>query len=336
MVTTLKFVILRPIRSVVAVVTTVWAWFGAGRVRRAMRAVLLSIGAVVVFAVTCMMAMLAYLTHRVDMVRHVADAIKPGMTINEVVAVFPADFFYARIGVPLPTNICKDVDGHIVPPYEESFWFPDTAEGDAEGEKLSWDARQSPLRLDRLELLDKHLRGRKDWDALVKMWTVYIQDKRDQAEPVSFSRRGTAYLALDDFDHGYKDLKTACKLGSKEGCAAVAALPKFKVTTFEVQQRRIIATAPACELPVSSYDLQPSENLGDFSMQVYAPHSTGIPASKAVSRTKLAELFRREFAGREWGAEFTFQTETPLRLAFSFVVGRDGKVKEVCPVSGWD
>ena len=71
-------------------------------------------------------------------------------------------------------------------------------------------AQQMPLRLDRTEFLDQHLRTRKEWDKVVRGWTVYIQDKKNDAESDSFLRRGTAYLQNDDFDRGYKGLKAAC------------------------------------------------------------------------------------------------------------------------------
>ena len=77
-----------------------------------------------------------------------------------------------------------------------------------------------------------HLRTRKDWGILVDVWTVSIQDKKQHAEPKSFLCRGTAYLQLDDFDRGYMDLRNAWKLGQKESCAALAVLPKVKVTAL--------------------------------------------------------------------------------------------------------
>jgi len=204
--------------------------------------------------------------------------------------------------------------------------------GDREGEQLSWDARQIPLRFDRFDLLDRHLRTRKNWAVLVKVWTVYIQDKKDQTETAAFSRRGTAYLQLDDFDDGYKDLKMACKLGSKEACAATTALPKQKVAESDGEQRRINASAPACEAPVASFSVQPSKNRDQFNLGIHAPGSTGIPATNLISRTQLNELLKREFSGREWGAAITYETATPMRLTFSFTVGRDGTVKGVTPV----
>jgi hypothetical protein len=187
-----------------------------------------------------------------------------------------------------------------------------------------------------MELLDQHLRTRKEWDKVVRGWTVYVQDKKDDAESDSFLRRGTAYLQHDDFDRGYKDLKAARKLGSKEGCTALAALPKKQVTAFKARLQRAIADAPACEAPVSSFSLQPSENANEFEVQVYLPGPTERPPSKRVSRAEFGELLKREFSGREWGARFTYQTDFPLRLSFDFVVGRDGKVKCVSPVRGWD
>ncbi len=339
--TILKILILNPIRWVIAVVTTVWAWFSAGPVRRlARRFLLIAVGAIVfvfgaLFIAT--IAVLVSIVHRGREVKQIAAAIKPGMTIDQAVAVFPTGFWYANIGVPLRTSICKDAEAHIVPADEHPVWpFPDMAQDDTEGERLSWDARQLPLRLDRFELLDRHLRSRKDWEILVNVWTAYIQDKKDHAESESFLQRGTAYLQRYDFDDGYKDLRIACELGNKEGCTALAGLPKQKASAFDAAEQRAIANAPVCEAPVPSFHLQQSDIRDEFELQVYTPELTERPPSKPVSRAQLADLVKREFAGREWGADFTYQTGFPLRLTFSFVVERDGRIRSVSPVRGWD
>jgi hypothetical protein len=246
--TILKILILNPIRWVMAVVTTVWAWFSGGPVRLARRFVLIAVGAIAFVFVALAIATIAVLVsiaHRGREVKQIAAAIKPGMTIDQAVAVFPTGFWVANIGVPLRTSICKDADAHIVPADDHPvLFFPDMAQDDTEGERLSWDARQLPLRFDRLELLDRHLRSRKDWEILVNVWTAYVQDKKDRAEPESFLRRGTAYLQRDDFDDGYKDLRIACELGNKEGCTALAGLPKQKVSAFDAAEQRAIANAP--------------------------------------------------------------------------------------------
>jgi hypothetical protein len=288
--------------------------------------------------VACIIAVPVDIVHRGREVAQIAAAIKPGMTIDQAVAVFPMGFRYASISVPDRTSICKDAEGHIVPPDEDPVLWPDMAQGDTEGEKLSSDAGQSPLRLDRVELLDSHLRTRKDWDILVNLWTAYIQDKKDHAESESFLRRGTAYLQRDDFDDGYKDLRTACELGKKEACTAMAGLPKEKVSAFDAAQQLAIANAPACEAPVSSFHLERSDVPDEFELKVYTPNLKlgEMPPSNPVSRAQLADLFKREFTGREWGAEFTYDTDYPLRLTFDFVVGRDGRIQCVSPIRGWD
>ena len=43
-----------------------------------------------------------------------------------------------------------------------------------------------------------------------------------------------------------------------------------------------------------------------------------------------------EFRGREWEVAFTYLTATPQHLSFSLEIGRDGKLKKVRPVHGWD
>ena len=87
----------------------------------------------------------------------ISNEFKPGMTVEQLVAVFPTDFFIASISVPLRTRPCKDAAGHILPPEEYPVYFPDMSDDDAQGKKLAWQAAQLPLRLDRFELLDKHL-----------------------------------------------------------------------------------------------------------------------------------------------------------------------------------
>ena len=128
----------------------------------------------------------------------------------------------------------------------------------------------------------------------------------------------------------------ACELGNKEGCTALAGLPKQKVSAFNAAEQRAIANAPVCEAAVPSFHLQQSDIPDEFKLQLYTPGLTERPPSKPVSRAQLADLVKREFSGREWGAEFTYQTHFPLRLTFHFEVGRDGRIRIVSPVRGWD
>jgi hypothetical protein len=299
---------------------------------------LIVVGTIFLVFLAITVTMLFLIVRRGREVKHIAAAIKPGMTIDQTVAVFPTGFWYANIGVPLRASICKDAEGHIAPADEHLVLFPDMAQDDTEGEELSLDARQLlPLRLDRFELLDRHLRTRKDWEILVNVWTAYIQSKGDHAEPESFLRRGTAYLQRDDFDDGYKDLRKACELGNKEGCTALAGLPKQKVSAFDAAEQRAIANAPACEAPVPSFHLRQSDTPHEFELQVHTPGLTERPTSKPVSRAQLADLVKQKFAGREWVADFTYETAgLPLRFTFNFEVGRDGRIESVSPVRSWD
>ena len=124
----------------------------------------ITIGAIVfVFGALTISLVLVSIGYREREVKQIAAAIKPGMTMDQAAAVFPAGFWYANIGVPLRTSICKDAEGHIVPADEHLVWpFPDMAQDDSVGERLSGDASQLTFRLERLELLDRHLlRSRK-------------------------------------------------------------------------------------------------------------------------------------------------------------------------------
>jgi hypothetical protein len=122
----------------------------------------------------------------------------PGMTVEQMVAVFPTDFIVARIGVPMRTAPCRSASGEISQPDEYPVLFPDMKEDDKQGKKLAWEAAQLPLRLDRFELLDKHLRARKDWPLLIQAWTAYIQEPGN-SDAVAYCRGGSAHLAAGDF-----------------------------------------------------------------------------------------------------------------------------------------
>jgi hypothetical protein len=265
----------------------------------------------------------------------ISNKFKPGMTVEQLVAVFPTDFFIASINVPLRTWPCRDASGRISPPEEYPVYFPDMRDDDAQGKKLAWQAAQLPLRLDRFELLDKHLRTRNDWQILVQAWAAYIQDSRP-ADAVAYCRRGSAYLAFNDFAHGYTDIRESCKLRCQECCTELKKLPQEKVTAFEAEEKRAAESALACEPPISSFSLPGPVTNGKFRLRTYLPDDAGEPKLKTVSRTEFADLLNREFKGREWIVGFTYLTGTPEHLSFHFVVGRDGIVKTVSPVRSWD
>jgi len=123
-----------------------------------------------------MAALLAYLGHESRRVGAISREFVPGMTVQQLVAAFPTDFFNASIGVVIRKEPCKEASGAISPPEEYPVLFPDMKSDDDEGQKLAWDAAQMPFRLDRFELLDQHLRARKEWSMVIQAWTSVIQD----------------------------------------------------------------------------------------------------------------------------------------------------------------
>jgi hypothetical protein len=112
----------------------------------------------------------------------------------------------------------------------------------------------------------------------------------------------------------YKGLKAAC-IGQQGRLCRPGRIAEGTGRGFQARLQRAIADAPACEAPVSSFSLQPSENANEFEVQVYSRGSTERVPSKRVSRTEFGELVKPEFAGREWAAQFTYQTDFPLPSA---------------------
>jgi hypothetical protein len=184
---------------------------------RVVKIVLKVIGAILACIFLGITAFIAYLGHESRRVDAISREFVPGMTLEQLVAALPTDFFSASIGVLTRKEPCKDASGGISPPEEYPVLFPDMKSDDEEGKELAWDAAQIPFRLDRFELLDKHLRARRDWSILIQAWTSAIQDS-EHPNAIAYCRRGSAYLALDDFEHGYADTKKSCELGCKECC----------------------------------------------------------------------------------------------------------------------
>jgi len=180
---------------------------------RRLRRLLKYVGVAIACIVLGLAWMIGYLSYESHKVNAIAKKFKPGMTAEEALAAFPTDFFTASIGAPLQKEPCKNTSGAISPPQEYPVLFPDLEEDDTNGADLAWDARQIPFRLDRFELLDKHLRERKNWSILTQAWTVYIQNSQ-QPEAIAYCRRGSAYLAAGDFTRGYDDTKRSCELGN--------------------------------------------------------------------------------------------------------------------------
>jgi len=302
---------------------------------RPVRKLLKFIGAIIAFIVVGLAWMIGYLAYESHRVGAISKQFKPGMTVEEAVAVFPTDFFSASIGVPSREGSCKNTSGAISPPEEAPVLFPEMEDGDAKGKELAWDAAQIPLRLDRFELLDKHLRERKNWSILIQAWTAYIQNS-EHPEAIAYCQRGSAYLVVGDFIRGYEDTKKSCQLGYQECCTDLRKLPREKVSAVEAKEKRIADDAPFCEPPAASFSMIGPVADDKFNLRINAPTGKGDPTQKTVSRAEFAELLNGEFRGREWGVGFTYMTATPEHLSFSFVVGRDGKLKEISRLRGWE
>lgn len=302
---------------------------------RRVRTLLKVVGAIIAFVVLVLAWTIGYLAYESHRVNGISENFKPGMTAEEAVAIFPTDFFTASIGEPIRKEPCKSLSGAISPPEEYPALFPDIEDSDTKGKELAWDAAQIPFRLDRLELLDRHLRERKQFSVVVQTWSAYISNS-DHPAALAYCRRGSAYLISGDFKRGYEDTKKSCQLGDKECCSDLSKLPKEKVAAIEAADQRIADNASGCEPPVSSFSLRGPLNDDKFDVRVYAPNATAEPIVKSVSRAELADIFQHEFRGREWEVAFTYLTATPQHLSFSLEIGRDGKLKKVRPVHGWD
>jgi hypothetical protein len=280
-------------------------------------------------------ALVAYQEHESRPSTSITGKFTPGMTVEQMVAVFPTDFLVARIGGLMRTAPCRTASGEISAPDESPVLFPDMKDNDKEGKKLAWDAAQLPLRLDRFEHLDTYLRARKDWSLLIQAWTAYIQES-GQSDAVAYCRRGSAYMAAGDFTHGYADTRKSCHLGATACCAELKKLPPEKVTAFEADENRVSESAPACEPPVSALSMFGPVTEGKFKLRRYAPNAVSQPQLQEFSRSEFRDLLNREYKDREWGIVFTYLTGPPRHLSCHLVFGRDGKIKEVSPIRSWD
>jgi len=267
---------------------------------------------------------------------------KPGMTVPQMFASFPSNFSTVIIDVPLRQNACKASSGEIMPPDAYPVYFPEIPDSDVEGKHLATEAAQYPFHFDRFLRLDEHLRERREWPELIQAWTDFIQDdngsnndavyRKQVAE--AYCRRGSAYLDKNDISQGFSDLRKGCRLGCKECCVTLAKLPSAQLKTLKQEEQRIKDNAEPCEGPVSSLLLS-GPVVGDtFELKTHGPD--GTPGQRFVSRGELSAMVSREFAGRQWLLAFTFVTDTPAKVSFSVIVGRDGKVEEVSTPRIWD
>jgi hypothetical protein len=300
-----------------------------------LRIVLYVAGALVAAFVIHLVVTMARAGQDVRHVDAVAERFHPGMTIDQIVAVFPTDFLSVTLAVSMRTKPCKTEAGEILPPEHYPVLFPDMPQGDSEANELSWQARQLPLTLETMEPLDKHLREHADWRILAQAWSAYLEDAKDPS-PVPYLRRGTAYLALDDFNLAYPDLEKSCELGSKDACAAVKKLPPEKTAAFDAEEQRTISTAPPCEPDLHWYSVAGPIQHEYFQVQVKGPGKSQQSGTVTLSRQQLAALLAREFKGRQWGIKFLFAPPGFVHYSFYLALNRDGKLESVTPVHAFD
>ena len=309
------------------------------------RRIFLIVGSVIIGGIALLVVLLlvGWLldAHKVS---KIAARFQPGMTIEQFVSAFPTGPFSADVSVPERIDPCKTGTGRILPPKSYMGLWPDMPEGDTEGEKLSAEANQIPMQIPAMEALDKHLRDRREWKILEQAWSVYLQSVENPGS-IPYLRRGTTYLALDDFDHAYPDLKRSCQLSSKEACALIEKLPPEKVRAFEAEQEHIAATAPACEPELHSYDISAASSFHSevedkpFRLRVYGPNQAEPLPEQFTSREELIDLLAREYKGREWMVRFRIEGDWDSMRSyfFDFTVDREGKLKSTTrEIRVWD
>ena len=303
--------------------------------RKTLRVVLIIFGIVLGCFLIVVIAVIVYFGHPWRVVKAAQTQFRPGMDIRQIAAAFPTGYESGSIAVPMRTAPCRTESGEILPPEQRVILFPDIPEEDVEGNNLSWDARQIPLKLERMELLDKHLRDRKAWEILAQAWSAYMEDV-PHPDAVAFFRRGTAYLELGDFKRGYPDIRISCHMGLKQACAKVKELPQDEVVSFEAEEHRVRDTASSCEPDLNWYGLSGPVSDDRFRLKVNVPGQKGAAKVLVLSRTELADLIAKEFKGRDWIAEFMFGSNDFRTFWFYVVVNRDGKLKEVTPITVQD
>jgi hypothetical protein len=260
-----------------------------------------------------------------------------GMTVQEIAAVFPTEFVSGSIAVPMRTEPCKFPNGKISPPEHYRMAFPKLPADDAEGTRLIEQADKMDSEIDDMERLDKHLREREEWKLLTNSWTTYIEyfsqpEFSQYLNPVAYLQRGTAYLELDDFTHGYGDLRTACQKKVKQACEEIKKLPQDQVAAWEAETRHVEETMASCEPMLNWYSLSGPVSDERFRLEVHVPGQKGTAKILVLPRTELAQMLGREFKGRDWIVDFMFNSNDFRTFWFSFVVDREGKLKEVMPI----
>ena len=199
--------------------------------------------------------------------------------------------------------------------------------------KLGESAQQLPLQFENFDALDQYLRERQEWSFLVRAWTVFLQNSVTP-NAAAYLRRASAYLALNDLDHAYKDMRGACKLGDKEGCVLAAKIPRDRIEAVEAEEAKVAADTPSCEKPLPSFSVHPGPT--EFIAEFETPSSSGASEPKRMSRAEFVETVTREYRYREWKLGFTYFTMTPQHISFSVNMGREGRVQSVGGPHSWD
>jgi len=323
--------------------------FGTTEMARKLLKIVLMIVAIMVAVVIVLAAGLAVVAFAISMIfghsSRVAKAaqgqFRPGMNVQEIAAVFPTEYVSGSIAVPMRTEPCKLPDGKISPPEHYRLEFPRLPADDVEGLRLVTQAENMDSEIADMERLDQHLREREEWKLLTESWDAYIENfsQPDIARflnPVAYLRRATAYLELDDFTHGYRDLRTACQKKVKEACTQIKKLPPEEVAEWEAETQHAEQTMVSCEPVLNWYSLSGPVSDERFRLEVKMPGQEGTAKILVLSRTELAEMLRREFRGRNWIANFMFDSNDFRTFWFHFLVNREGQLQEVSPITVQD
>ena len=90
-------------------------------------------------------------------------------------------------------------------------------------------------------------------------------------------------------------------------------------------------------VPPDNEELVHYVNLTEHADGTFGCDSCGPNKEGQLSRPATAELMKQKMAdGYEWRWRYTFVNATPQHFSFTVTFGRDGRVKDVTDVWGWD
>ena len=301
-----------------------------------------------------------------------AEAIKPGMTVEQFVQNFPKDFDVASIGetergappciapaksvTPEEAMVAKSTANKatsVIAKKKEArrLEFPAVNKADTVATGLANDASRPPYVLDRFLALDRYLSSHDEYQTITEVWAFYLQN--NPTESRAYCERAGAYQHLRDYFNAYKDAKQACKLGEFSCCQAVKTFPPEMVERMEKQavlenappatpQKKpkvVKALFPPCPVPltpVRSFMVTgPLHPDGKISVHFPSPDNQSSEV-RMLSPSELMILLNTEYKDRRWSAGFTYLTMTSQRFSFSVLIAPDGKVQERSDARSWD